>query len=209
MMKIRAIGDVHGKYNRYHKIISKVDHSIALGDIGYGFKHRVNEWYYPNPSYDKMVKHNAYFIRGNHDNPLVCRNQRMFIPDGTMHHNIFCLGGAVSIDKAYRMEGYDWWPDEELSNDELADVIDRYEQIKPDVIFAHEVPEFHADYICRRRGFAKKEYPSRTRRALEVMFNIHRPSLYVHGHWHYSYRVNVLGTEFIGLNELEYIDLDF
>lgn len=208
-MKVRAIGDVHGKYSRYKKLIKSVDHSIALGDVGVGFYDPITSKAHTNPPFDTMVRNNAYFIRGNHDNPSVCKRHKRWIPDGTMHMNlIFCLGGATSVDWYHRTEHYDWWVDEELSYKELCDVVEFYEKVKPNVIFSHEVPNHIADYICRERRSPKLDIPSDTRRAFDIMFEIHKPQLIVHGHWHTSYRTKIDGVDVIGLDELEPVDLD-
>ena len=49
---------------------------------------------------------------------------------------------------------------------------------------------------------------SRTRQALDAMFDIHKPDLWLFGHWHDSQDRNVMGTRFICLNELEYKDIE-
>ena len=81
MTLIKFIGDVHGKYGRYETILKNSDlPTIQVGDMGVGFFHRDYEGTlrpFANPPYDKMVAGNHRFIRGNHDNPYVCRPRKL------------------------------------------------------------------------------------------------------------------------------------
>ena len=69
---MRFIGDVHGKWKKYKRIIKDCDASIQVGDLGLGFV-RKHGWsagqIYSNPPHYAMVKGDHKFIRGNHDNP--------------------------------------------------------------------------------------------------------------------------------------------
>lgn len=125
------IGDVHGKYDRYKKILEASPPTIQVGDMGVGFRRtqgpRTGE-FYSNPPHYAMKLCNARFIRGNHDNPGACKDHSQWIPDGWVEDldgrkTMFC-GGATSIDRAMRQEGYSWWPDEEMSHAELNCAVD-------------------------------------------------------------------------------------
>src|SRR5688572_16611885 len=115
------IGDVHGKFERYKKIIKRCTDSIQVGDMGVGFrKWKGGELVYDtNPPYDAMVDGNHRFIRGNHDNPYVCLKHGQWIPDGTYDGLRMFVGGALSIDKEWRTIGESYWEDEELSQVDL------------------------------------------------------------------------------------------
>lgn len=210
-MKVRFIGDVHGKFKRYREIIRDIPASIQVGDMGVGFKAlRGGEIVdLANPPFDAMSEGDHLFIRGNHDNPEVCKKHQFHIPDGTyLDNKIFCLGGAVSIDRQWRTEGLDWWPDEELSNEELDRLVHKYFSIKPDIVVTHDCPESIANQIMGAFNKVKIEDGSRTRQALEIMFHKHQPKLWVFGHWHHSLNFMSGGTNFRCLGELEYEDYD-
>ena len=205
MTEMLLIGDIHGKWNSYAQILEthKPDRSVQLGDFGWGFN--------PQPVQDSINKlHHAMdtfgndnrYIRGNHDNPTECKSHQYCIDDATFEEDtgIFYLGGASSIDAAWRTQGLDWWEDEELSYDELQKAIDLYETSKPRVMLTHECPE---DVIGYMAGWYKQEYRSRTRDALGSMWSIHKPELWVFGHWHTSVTANFDGCQFTCLNELE------
>ena len=216
---IRFTGDVHGLYERYRKIIRDVPRSIQVGDMGVGFRrlggarHGAPE---RNPPHYAMVRGDHRFIRGNHDNPEACRKHSQWIPDGHFEDGMMFVGGAVSADRALRAEGYDWWPDEELSPAELKPLVNFYVMNRPRVMVTHDCPEEVAGIILSRfpvLGPAKRETLSRTRLALQEMWAAHPPELWIFGHYHVSFD-HVLhsgretGTRFICLAELEYRDLD-
>ena len=199
MSVVRFIGDVHGKFDRYHNIIKDAPCSIQVGDMGVGF---------PGLGSPKTAGTDHYFIRGNHDNPATCKVMRQWILDGSIMRGVYCLGGASSIDRAYRTEGVTWWPDEELSYNELQIRINDYAILKPDVVCTHECPESIANEIITRFCMPKIDCGSRTRPALERMFSAHKPRLWIFGHWHVSARFERDGTIFQCLNELEYVDVE-
>lgn len=214
----RFIGDVHGKFGRYKTILNSPHKTIQVGDLGVGFRSHVTGGWTSNPPFDTMVEKDARFIRGNHDNPECCRQHKRWIPDGQVEDNMMFIGGALSIDRAMRVEGYSWWPDEELSRDELNRMIDIYEHARPEIMVTHECPESIAAMIVAgmrdlRSGSAMKMDPrfaSRTRMAFEAMrqHRSFRPKLWLFGHWHLPFDRVVDGTRFICLPELACLDVD-
>jgi predicted phosphodiesterase len=189
---MRYIGDVHGNRNqnmsKYIKLTTEVESSIQVGDFGAGF--------IPLPDLD--VNHR--FIRGNHDDPAICAASQNWIPDGTSQGEMFFVGGAYSVDRDDRIIGRDWWPDEEISWGRLDEIIDLFAKAKPKIMITHDCPRDVAI------GFWH-HLRSRTASALQAMFEIHQPELWIFGHHHTSVQQVVNGTKFICLAELEYIDL--
>lgn len=216
-MFLRLIGDVHGKYKQYEKIITGSLHpTVQLGDMGVGFRHlggaRDGE-FMRNPAHYKMVRAPSHrFIRGNHDNPSVCERHSQWIPDG--HVELFPLGpvmyvgGAVSIDRAFRTPGYSYWEDEELSYEALDKLVEKYRLIRPYAMLTHEAPERIAQIIAGKMGIdIKLGHPSRTRQAFERMLQLHEPKFWFFGHWHYPLDITLFGSRFICLDELQVADL--
>lgn len=217
-MIVRFIGDVHGKFARYKTILANSPHpTIQVGDMGVGFTnvHGANS---ANPPFDVMVAGGHRFIRGNHDNPAVCAQHRQNIKDGTVENNVMFVGGALSIDWMYRIEGQSWWRDEELSKEDLNRMIDIYEHAWPEIMVTHECPESIAAMIVGRMpdlrggGGIKLDprFDSRTRHAFEAMHQhrAFRPKLWLFGHWHVPFDEIISGTRFICLPELEFVDVD-
>ena len=206
---MKFIGDVHGKYAQYERIISECENSIQVGDMGIGFKRQNPAWgeseYFPDPGYNKMVLGNHRFIRGNHDNPAVCMKHTQCIPDGHTEDGMMFIGGALSIDRAWRTEGIDYWADEELTQGDFYWMMDIYKDYKPKIMVTHECPDSIADLMLQDRK--KFKDGSITRQAFDGMFEEYKPEVWLFGHWHTSFDQVVLGTRFICLNELETLDI--
>lgn len=198
-MKTRLIGDIHGDMYRYLSIIDDCEQSIQVGDFGIGFTEN------PVSMYD-VSRHR--FIRGNHDFPNGCLREPNFIRDGTVENDVMFIGGAFSIDWQWRTEGLSWWSDEECSIKQLEHFIEHYSDVKPRVMITHECPDMIADLMCRDMEWNKYDIPSRTRDAFDVMWKIHKPELWVYGHWHLSWHKFVEGTEFVCLNCNETMDVE-
>ena len=193
-MKLRVIGDVHGKIAEYLAICSECDRSVQVGDMGFGFQ----GVYLPS---NEIINHK--FIRGNHDDPQACREHPYWIKDGTYEDGIMYIGGAWSIDYEYRREGISWWRDEELSSEELYELIDVAEKVKPKIMVTHDAPMgvipelFHCESIH-----------TRTQSALETIRQLVKLEVWIFGHWHQNRDKVIDGTRFICLAELAYIDLE-
>jgi len=209
MVKTRVIGDAHGKWVQYAEIAEGADQSIQVGDMGVGFlpeamNENMNEWYVNNGMTHK-------FIRGNHDNPEKCKKMFGWINDGLIINDIMFIGGAWSIDQAYRVEGVSWWRDEELSYSELALLVETYTYMKPRVMITHDCPERVSQKMFIDAGLSlggDVSHPTRTGQAFDAMFEIHKPKLWIFGHWHVSAMEKIEGTKFICLDELDFIDVD-
>lgn len=219
--KVRFIGDVHGKYASYKKLIADVPKSIQVGDMGVGFRKlqgpRAGE-IYANPPHYAMIRGIHRFLRGNHDNPAECRKHSQWIPDGHVEDRMMFVGGGFSIDRAFRVEDYTWWADEELSLAQLNAVVEDYRRIQPEIMITHEPPREVLEAMLARlptigNGMEKLERGSRTSQALQQMWNAHSPKLWIFGHMHVAFD-HVLhggrteGTRFICLPELAHIDLE-
>ena len=200
------IGDVHGKYKRYKRIITGRQNSIQVGDMGIGFL-RPNGNPYQNPPHYLMAPNGHRFIRGNHDNPGECRRQSQWIADGRIEGGMMFIGGAFSDDREWRTEGHNWWPDEELNVAELNTLAHLYAVTRPRAMVTHDCPEGVAARISALSG-EDKLVPSWTQHALQAMFETHQPDLWLFGHWHYSFDEVIDGTRFVCLAELEAREFD-
>jgi len=190
---VRFIGDVHGKFEFYWTIVEKCDESIQVGDMGAGFRTL------------PKVPMTHRFIRGNHDSPEVCKADPHWIPDGKVENGMMFIGGAWSIDQEWRIPGISWWEDEELSYREFEGLIDKYERVKPEVMVTHDCPTIMAKQVHSHHF----DDNSRTREALDTMFEIHCPDLWIFGHHHVSMKGKAGSTDFIALAELDFIDITF
>lgn len=207
---MKFIGDVHGLYRQYERLIKENPDTIQVGDMGIGFRRWPHGEWQANPPYDVMVKQNAWFIRGNHDNPHVCRNHSRWIKDGHIlttkkDTKIMFIGGASSIDWKYRIEDYSWWPEEELSIEEMNGLQSVYEIERPDVMVTHDCPLDVIPYI-HSHHFRDN---SRTQQFFNGLLAMeHKPKLWIFGHHHKSFDMTILGCRFVCLAELEMKEFD-
>ena len=205
------IGDIHGKITQYLDLLDAHDEpSIQLGDFGMGFL---------TPYAMKKVerRHSAgrdRFIRGNHDDPSLCREAAGWIEDGYYdeHMSMMCVGGAWSIDAKMRRQNdaqygtTSWWEDEELSSPELTRIHALFEQLRPRIMLTHDCPTSAARKMFFE-GNQKHQYMTRTAAALEAMLWTHQPDLWVFGHWHQTRYTRMGNTEFVCLGELEHMTI--
>ena len=217
-MKYRLIGDIHGDFRFYEAVISDAEKSIQVGDFGVGFLSQKTSIWTPKidkiqrfgPLYEETFKDepnlNHRFIRGNHDNPMACKENKLWIPDGTMCGPFFCVGGALSIDKSMRTEGIDYWSDEELTYDEFMKIADIYEAIKPDYVISHDCPEFITPHMFT--WYNKSAFPSITRQGLQMLYEIHQPKAWFFGHWHFHRIEKIYDTTFVCLDINQALDID-
>jgi hypothetical protein len=194
--KVRFIGDIHAKIPEYLAITDTCERSVQVGDFGVGFypTYMLDPW-------ELAPKHR--FIRGNHDDPGMCPKLPNWIPDGTLEDGIMYIGGAWSIDHAWRMEGVDWWRDEEVSMSRFQEIIDLAIRAKPRVMVTHDCPTRIVPEL-----FYQEPINTLTQNALERIREEIEPEYWVFGHWHKNVMQSIGGTTFICLAELSYIDLE-
>lgn len=211
---MRLIGDVHQKINQYIKLIENVPSSIQLGDMGFDY------------SLLKSVDPKKHkFLPGNHDNyqtteyipgtphVLVSENEIYSFSNmpehclgnyGVYKYNqieLFFVRGAHSIDWRFRTIGIDLFEYEELSNHEMKLALELYKEIQPKFVISHEAP------LDATKDIHHQIIKNRTAYLLQEMLENHQPELWVFGHHHVSINKKINGTQFVCLNELEFLDL--
>ena len=193
---MRFIGDIHGDFDAYLNIIETADASVQCGDFGIGFGEVA-----------PLVGMNHRFIRGNHDNPDMCKTMSNWIPDGTIEGHVMYCGGAWSIDQEWRTPGVSWWYNEELNDEEFFKVACDYLQALPKIMVTHDLPQGINDIIM---PLGRKQYlVNRTNHWLREMFDKHKPTLWIVGHHHPEKGIveRVDGTTFIVLPINGWIDI--
>lgn len=210
-MQTRIIGDIHGKFYDYqaYSLNNAPLKSIQVGDFGIGFA--ADRWH-DNVAAWQESSPGHRFIRGNHDDPARCKQMPGYIPDGLVENDVMYVGGAWSIDWAWRAEGVSWWRDEELSIQEFELLIDVYAQARPRIMFTHDGPDAVTNAMFIKSGLAiggsnAKKINTRTGMALQAMLDIHEPDFWVFGHWHHTMQYRYGRTHFVCLGELDYVDL--
>lgn len=149
--------------------LTKKDYLIVLGDFGLLWKPDTSELETYWTTWLDNRKWTTLFIDGNHENhDRLNKLDKVDMFDGTVgkvSDNIFhlkrgevytidgkkffCMGGALSIDKYHRTEGYDWWREEQPSHLEQDQGISNLEKHnnKVDYILTHTAPYNLLPYI--------------------------------------------------------------
>ena len=196
------IGDVHGEFVEYKNILDSLPKnsvSIQLGDMGLGFSKLFDKYYPENFP-------NAYFIRGNHDNPKKCSEYKNYLGDYGYNTNlgVFYISGAFSIDRAFRTEDIDWWKIEELSYFEFNKMIEMYKEIKPDVVISHDCPSIVYHHVVK--GDFKN---NSTSSALSCAFGEHQPKVWIFAHHHQNVEFVHKETQFYCVDSLNVLEIEF
>jgi Icc-related predicted phosphoesterase len=196
--KLGIIGDIHGKFDDYLRKIHKFDATIQVGD--FGFK---ETW--EKLIYNVDADHHK-IVAGNHDDYDYIQTVKPAhnLGDfGKVHFHgleFWFMRGAYSLDIMYRIPHISWWEQEQLGYMALEQAINNYEREKPEIVITHTIPANLVDVLFENMS----DIRCATSIALEQMFEIHKPKLWIFGHFH-PYKIfirEVLGCNFIALPEL-------
>lgn len=215
-MKILLAGDTHGNTKHVKYLISTAleqgcERIFQLGDFGY-WEHETSGVRYLNEINKQARRSNIpiYFIDGNHDKTslllekykdaedeegfLLVRSHIRYAKRGHCWEwegkQFIALGGAYSVDKAYRLWVEEqqkapeslWFPEEEMNDRQLTAYL-AGAPATVDIIFSHDKPR------TSNPKWNRKDIPecwpnqNRIQEAVEIL----RPELLVHGHLHYRY----------------------
>lgn len=196
-MKTLIVGDIHGDWGKLNALITKKQPDMVLqcGDFGWWPKMEVVKpvlygrqklW---SLNGVKPGNSKIYWCDGNHEeHPLLMqdgeihemysniyhasRGSTLTLPDG---RNIMFIGGADSIDKSMRTPGHDWFPEENINNEQY----DRLMSCdKIDIVISHTAPDSFD--VVGSEGKIK----DLNRVALDAVLEKYKPSLWYFGHWH-------------------------
>ena len=214
--RILVAGDWHGNEDWALSVIRRAQSMLAreaprlilqLGDFGV-WPDRAGQDYLARVS-KALAEAEAelWFIDGNHEDfPQLARLASDRTPDGrvVVRPRLFHLprgyrwtwhglrwlgcGGAVSLDRAQRTEGVDWWPDEEITDAQEAAVIAGGHA---DVLVSHDCPSGVAHTFGRpppQWDPADLARSDAHRRRLQRIVDGVQPSRIMHGHLHRAYQ---------------------
>ena len=130
-------------------------------------------------------------------NILFAKDGEIFDIEGTKH---LVIGGAYSVDKAYRLaRGYGWWADEQPS-DEIKRYVER--QIKEkdfDVILSHTCPFKYEPIETFLPGIDQSTVDDSTERWLDTIEESTDYKAWYCGHWHINKRIDKMHFLFRGI----------
>lgn len=210
-------GDIHGDPTPVHDLIKKCqptedDIIVLLGDVG------VN---YTGQSRDRLMKQDLswmnvtfFCIHGNHENrPQNIDSYKekawhggrvlyeedypniLFPIDGDIFDlegkRCIVIGGAYSVDKAYRLKmGYNWWPDEQPSA-EIKEYVEQKVRTHPiDAVFSHTCPFKYIPHECFLSCIDKSTVDNTTEQWLDKIEEMLDYKAWYLGHWHINKKID-------------------
>ena len=231
-MAIYITGDTHSGIDKRKleskrfpegKKLTKNDYVVILGDFGVWNTKKSKDFL----NWLESKKFTTLFVEGNHEDyeylktfPLVDMfgNKVRKINDsiyqllrGEVYEiegkRIFTFGGARSIDRftACRVEGVDWFPEEECTYEEECKALDNLLKVsnKVDYIFTHTCSQSTLNELGQLYNIYIESYDNQNKFLEEIKNNIEY-SAWAFGHIHKDYRVNQ--KEFAVYNKIMHID---
>lgn len=218
--KVMIVGDTHAN-DEFISDIARIaiqndcTDIVQLGDFGYTMTPRMMMAVREFTCADDKPRR-FYFLDGNHDNhdlrlqlekdhgweapiELTYSDRMYYLPRGCTFTlgSIVCmaLGGAVSIDKQYRVPGVSWWDTETISYGEASRAINRAEKLKQQrtpvaVMFTHDAPctdVFEANLTAG--SYKNDEESTSHRKQVTLVVESVNPKVLFHGHYHSRYSV--------------------
>lgn len=225
---ILVVGDTHGDEwlvdvirdlktllpDEPHPVVLQLgDFGIWPGNSGAVFLHRVNTAL-EEAGADLLFIHGNHedhdqlaALRGDRSGPIEIRPRITWLTTGTRwqwyEHTWVACGGAVSVDKALRTEGVDWWSGEELTEAE-ADAL--CADGRADVMVCHDRPSgapLFLPPVPPSWGWALQDLARSDvhRERLQRVVDGVKPHLLLHGHYHLYNYCHVGAIDVLGLNK--------
>ena len=224
---IYITGDTHRDFTRFNnKEYTEQDIVIILGDVGLNYYLDIKDMI----EKEKLKRHhkNIFFcIRGNHEER--CENiptykeidmygdkvyieeeypNIIFAKDGGIYNiegnTILTIGGAYSIDKPYRLlYGYNWFKDEQLTNDEMNNIFNKIKDKHFDIVLTHTCPYKYEPKEVFIEGLDQSKVDKSMEHFLDkVEENITYNKWYC-GHYHTCKQVDNIEFMFQDIKELQ------
>lgn len=190
------MGDIHGEWGKMNTLINKKKPTIVFqcGDLGY-FPKWQGKFYTDSMGNRRQFKSEpnvgstkVYWCGGNHEDwdsldalenneiwPNVFymkRNSVLTLNDG---RNVLFIGGALSIDKAWRTPGDSWFAQETISQKDIFELPD----VQVDIVISHTAPQ---SFPCVDEKVEFEHDCSRD--ALDYVLQKYHPKLWYFGHFH-------------------------
>lgn len=224
-MKILFCGDFHADWDNVHRMLShhldgSIDLVVQVGDFGF-WTNRLAGLYGIEALLDERDVA-LVFADGNHENHEALAE----LEEGKVSNNIYWMprgsileledapkiaffGGASSLDKSWRTPGYDWFPGE-IPTEEDLEILAAAVTLQglPDVMVTHEVPIIAGPrYDQGHHGamFPKvdRDIADNLRKGIMMKaYDIVQADLWFYGHHHQrmtEFNIGTWGTDFYGL----------
>lgn len=223
--RVAVLGDVHGNASWTSAILAAIHRTapdvrtvLQVGD------------FWPDEPYlriiDRLCEQNGIdqilVTLGNHEpwpimTPLLAHGRPAHVSEHVTllprpyrfevgGRSVLSLGGAASVDYPWRVLDMDWWTEEQITDEMVAQAIAGG---RADLMLTHETPEstpvgaIHRILTGNPLGFPTDalEYSAQSRQQIERVWETVRPELLIHGHMHaYGTGVALDGRRVLALN---------
>lgn len=153
-----------------------------------------NHEHFPKLNHDVRAAQTAAGVSAGSREPVELAPGLVYLPRGSRvlvaGRNVACVGGAASIDRADRIVGKSWFPEERISDVEIAAVASRGHA---DILVTHDapsgwrIPGIESQGLLQASWYLEMptcdEHRERVREVLELV----TPSVLIHGHYHSAY----------------------
>lgn len=221
-MKIMIAGDTHGDLGHLKQLAdhareSKIGMIIQLGDFGF-WEHTAAGRKFMSKLQKSLEKFDVVvsFIDGNHDNHRLLwdtygesgphvrvRDNIWYEPRGATFElggiTFQTVGGAFSPDVGYRVTAMRagaeemWWPEEELTDDQVSEAVVSARASKPKVMLTHDAPD-GCPMELLASGALPPHLEERSRDnqlRLRQIVDAAQPDYLLHGHYHVAVRYDL------------------
>lgn len=202
-----VVGDVHAEFGALNALVNKKRPKIVLQCGDFGFWPNIRDMDRRGRLRDRnapiMQGTRLYWADGNHEDhwslgklssnevyPNVFymkRGTTLTLPDG---RTVLFMGGAASVDREWRTPGYDWFPNEVITTED----VHRLPETKVDIVVSHTCPrEFEV------LGGDMRLHDS-SRLALSYVLQKCMPTLWYFGHFHFYQTGEARGCRWTALS---------
>lgn len=204
-MRILLAGDTHADVGHFAQLFNiaqdkNADNIFVLGDFGFWPNETVGKMFLRRVAH--LSEKNdipVYFLAGNHEDwdelderemqgnfdhqgfVNVYRNIK-YAPTGLRWqwdgYSFMAVGGAYSVDRKNRVKYVSWFPQETISDDDVANC--GTEQVS--VVLSHDAP-------LDVSTLPDTLHPgsNQNRQQLQKILDATKPNIVFHGHWHHKY----------------------
>jgi predicted phosphodiesterase len=225
-MRTLFIGDSHGNALFIRRALDVAKQSgtklcIQVGDFGFwpksGFATAMDALL-------KEVGMPMWVIDGNHDyliEAYTFLSEDVFSMEPGIHYIprgsvtkvndviLGFMGGAVSVDQSFRVEGKSWWANEIMNTSEL-DICKANGKV--DIWITHDAVEMPPNKRPIDFGYKVNQAIKQQQYMMRQAYDAVQPKFHIHGHWHYRYSCDgkwgrVQGLDFEDDSALFLVDL--
>lgn len=214
---IYITGDIHGSISPIYNLrnahdLTDEDVVVILGDVAANYDLNGRDQQFKRQM--SRFQPTFFCIHGNHE----CRPQNiasykekqwnggavlyedkfpniLFPVDGEIFtlNGMHCLviGGAYSVDKYYRLQrGFEWWADEQPSDEIKKYVEEQINNRQIDIVFSHTCPYKYTPTECFLPGIDQSTVDNSTEHWLDKVEESIDYKAWYCGHWHINKRID-------------------